>query len=348
MSGTRKCSYIISAPVSTVVHFGGRFDRQLGCNYIGGDISVYDEIYDPDCLSFIEVETIVKTYNYNVGDLIYYKELGKILDEGLRLVSSDHDVLQMVKCHEGEQVVVLYLQSFAVLSSDDELFDIEVDPYHGDNSGASPSSVGAGPSSHGTDSVYENEVVDETIHDTERGKMPMTEEKEHVMMKSKKSKEKAGGSASQPPRLTTKPSYHKAATTRWSASQPLEGMHLSEQAARRASSSQPATGIASRIRARQAERKASQRLRGNVSSGQPAREPIMVDLTIDEASQETRTGVRCAWGNPGARRSQIVSATVASRFKPEENSSRVIVPNIEQALKRIEDKQKKKLPVWRN
>ncbi|KAB1203334.1 hypothetical protein CJ030_MR8G016487 [Morella rubra] len=128
-------------------------------------------------------------------------------------------------------------------------------------------------------------------------------------------------------------------------SQPAE---RSPKAAGRVSSSQLATGIASRIRARQAERRASQRLRGNVSSGQPAREPIMVDLTIDEASQETRTGVRCAWGNPRARGSQIVSATVASRFKPRENSSRVVVPNIEQALKRIKDKQKKKLPVWQN
>ncbi|KAB1206956.1 hypothetical protein CJ030_MR7G008128 [Morella rubra] len=195
------------------VHFRGRFDRQLGCNYVGGDISVYDEPYEPDCLSFIEVETIVKTYGYKVGDLIYYKEPRKSLDEGLKLVTSDHDVLQMVKCHEGEQVVVIYLQSFAdrsgdddnneseadideeaerrrigvndpfwneVLSSDDELFDVDVNPHHGDNSGAGPSSVGAGPSSYGTDSGCDNEVVDDIIRDTERGKMPMTKEEEHT------------------------------------------------------------------------------------------------------------------------------------------------------------------------
>lgn len=134
----------------------------LGCNYVGGDVSVYDEPYDSNCLSFIEVETIVKLYGYNVGDMVYYKEPEKSLNEGLSLISSDHDVLQMVKCHEGEQVIVLYLVSFSanggvddidendadideetkrcrigvndpfwdtVLSSDDELFDVDVDTY---------------------------------------------------------------------------------------------------------------------------------------------------------------------------------------------------------------------------
>ncbi|KAB1209793.1 hypothetical protein CJ030_MR6G010429 [Morella rubra] len=68
----------------------------------------------------------------------------------------------------------------AVLSSDDELFDVDIDLYHGYNSGVGPSSVGVSPSSHGTDSVCKNEVVDETIRDTARGKMPTIEEEEHV------------------------------------------------------------------------------------------------------------------------------------------------------------------------
>lgn len=75
------------------VHLGSRFDKHLGCNYIGEDISVYEEPYDPDYLSFFEVEAIVKPYDYNMGDFIYYKEPEKSLDERLRLVSSDHDVL---------------------------------------------------------------------------------------------------------------------------------------------------------------------------------------------------------------------------------------------------------------
>lgn len=183
----------------------------LGCNYVGGDISVYDEPYDSDCLSFIEVETIVKPYGYNVGDLVYYKEPEKSLNEGLRLISSDHDVLQMVKCHKGEQVIVLYLVSFGanggvsdidendadideeterrgigvndlfwdtVLSSDDELFDVDVDTCQSMYSGAGPSKEGAGPSSECVGLSTENP----TMRDPEKGKKPMVEDEEaHVL-----------------------------------------------------------------------------------------------------------------------------------------------------------------------
>ncbi|KAB1205561.1 hypothetical protein CJ030_MR7G000898 [Morella rubra] len=128
-----------------------------------------------------------------------------------------------------------------------------------------------------------------------------------VWSKKGKGKGKASGTAYQLAGRATKATKgkSKAATVGGSASQPLcnaRGMATeTTKAARRTSSSQPITGIASRIRAHQAERRASERLRGYVGSGQPAREPIMVDLTIEEAAPETRTSIRCAWGNPGAR-----------------------------------------------
>ncbi|KAB1205801.1 Ubiquitin-conjugating enzyme E2 variant 1A [Morella rubra] len=164
-----------------VVHYGGRFSRNFGCSYVGGDVSVYDEAYDVDCLSFFELEDIVKAYGYKPGDLIYYKQPGKTLDDGAVLVSSDHDVLAMVRCHVGEAVVVLYLVSFSeilegelngedvaegveererrrlgmndpfwnkVLSNDDELFDVEVATVRNDDAG--PSSAG-GHTSSGAD-----------------------------------------------------------------------------------------------------------------------------------------------------------------------------------------------------
>jgi hypothetical protein len=34
------------------VHYGGWFDRRHKCTYVGGDIWLYDETYDLDCLSF--------------------------------------------------------------------------------------------------------------------------------------------------------------------------------------------------------------------------------------------------------------------------------------------------------
>ncbi|KAB1210039.1 hypothetical protein CJ030_MR6G019429 [Morella rubra] len=66
------------------------------------------------------MEVIVRPYGYNNGDLLYYKEPGKSLDEGPKLVSSDHDVLQMVSCYQAEQVVVLYLVSFVGNGGDEE------------------------------------------------------------------------------------------------------------------------------------------------------------------------------------------------------------------------------------
>ncbi|KAB1209378.1 hypothetical protein CJ030_MR6G016519 [Morella rubra] len=163
------------------VHYGGRFCRNFGCSYVGGDVSVYDEPYNPDCFSFFELEDIVKAYGYKPSDLIYYKQPEKTLDDGVVLVSSDHDVLAMVRCHVGEAVVVLYLVSFSeipegelngenvvegveerercrlgmndpfwnqVLSSDDELFDVEVATVRNDS--ARPSSAG-GHTSSGAD-----------------------------------------------------------------------------------------------------------------------------------------------------------------------------------------------------
>lgn len=95
-----------------------------------------------------------------LGDLIYYKLPGKSLEDGLILIFFYHNMLEMVSCHEGEHVVVLYVFSFAattggdgggqsdkeideeeehwclgvndpfwdeVISIDEELFDVEVD-----------------------------------------------------------------------------------------------------------------------------------------------------------------------------------------------------------------------------
>jgi hypothetical protein len=77
------------------VHHGGRFNKEHGVTYVGGDVAHYPNPYERDKISFIEVEGVVKTYRYGPGDLIYYNILTKSLDKGLRLVSSDHDV-----CHK--------------------------------------------------------------------------------------------------------------------------------------------------------------------------------------------------------------------------------------------------------
>ncbi|KAB1203820.1 hypothetical protein CJ030_MR8G005086 [Morella rubra] len=166
------------------VHYSGRFSRQFGCTYVGGDVDVYDEPYDLDCLSFFELEAIVKPFGYKAGDLVYYKQPTKNLDERLQLVSSDHDVLEMVKCHEGQSVIVLGkgVTSLGlndpfwdqVLNSDEEFFDVGVD--HTNIHGIGSSSVGG----HTSSGIEGGDGRDDEGHrDGMRGKAPMREADEH-------------------------------------------------------------------------------------------------------------------------------------------------------------------------
>jgi len=109
------------------VHHGGRFNRENGVAYVGGDVTNYPDLYDKDELSFFEVETVVKCYGYSPGDLIYYRIPNKSLDEGLRLLSSDHDVIEMVGHHIGHGVAELYVVGFI-------LYDVPVDLPGGEES----------------------------------------------------------------------------------------------------------------------------------------------------------------------------------------------------------------------
>jgi hypothetical protein len=52
--------------------------------------------------------------------LIYYNLPTKSINEGLRLISSDHDVIQMVEHHREHGIVELYLVAFGVV-------DVEVE-----------------------------------------------------------------------------------------------------------------------------------------------------------------------------------------------------------------------------
>jgi hypothetical protein len=91
----------------------GKINRRFMCTYVKGEVDVYKEKYDVDKLSFFEVERIVKTYGYKPGDLVYYLVPGSSLQSGLKLISSDHDVVEMVDVHQDVPVVELYLVSFA-------------------------------------------------------------------------------------------------------------------------------------------------------------------------------------------------------------------------------------------
>jgi hypothetical protein len=118
---------MVGEEVIFTVHYGGRFNRKHACTYVGGKIGVYDDTYDLDYLSFIKIETIVKKFGYQPGDLIYYLQPSKSLDDGLVLLTCDADVLRMTKVITGTPVVVLYIVAFGHgdEEEEDEVNDVD-------------------------------------------------------------------------------------------------------------------------------------------------------------------------------------------------------------------------------
>jgi hypothetical protein len=165
-----------SSELVVEVHYGGRFDRRFGCVYVGGEVEVHHEKVDLDKLSYFEIEGICKKYGYRPGDLMYFKDPGKSLVDGLYLITSDHDVLSLSACHTGRVILELYIVSFGnerggeedsedddeygrrvnfddpwwadKLSEDEDLFDVDV------GAGAGPSNVQ--PDNHRVESSEES------------------------------------------------------------------------------------------------------------------------------------------------------------------------------------------------
>jgi len=88
----------------------------------GGDVDVFKEVIAEDKMSYSVVENIAKTYGYKSGDLMYYLLPGSTIRNGLTLITSNHDVIEMVKLHQGLPIVELYIVSF-----DEPLPDSEYD-----------------------------------------------------------------------------------------------------------------------------------------------------------------------------------------------------------------------------
>jgi hypothetical protein len=94
------------------VHYGGRFDRTVGCQYMGGEVVVHTESVDSDELSHFELEAICRPYGYKLKDLIFFLDPGESLANGLHLITSDHNVLFMVEQHKTHNIIHLYIVSF--------------------------------------------------------------------------------------------------------------------------------------------------------------------------------------------------------------------------------------------
>ncbi|KAB1215502.1 hypothetical protein CJ030_MR4G002285 [Morella rubra] len=108
------------------VHYGGKFDRSnSGCVYVDGKMAMHPNPYDCDCLSYIEVEAIVKEYKYKHGDLFFYLESEKTLSDGLRIILGDPDILQMVAAHGGNEIIVIYIVGFEVVPIFNRVDDVD-------------------------------------------------------------------------------------------------------------------------------------------------------------------------------------------------------------------------------
>ncbi|XP_059461824.1 uncharacterized protein LOC132190802 [Corylus avellana] len=114
------------------VHYSGKINRGFTYTNVGGDINVNDETYDEDKLSFFEIEGIVKKYGYKSGDLVYYLEPGCTFQGGLKLISSNHNVLEMVAAHKGVPVIELYLISFDKPAVNDDEYEDDNDDDDGE------------------------------------------------------------------------------------------------------------------------------------------------------------------------------------------------------------------------
>ena len=111
------------------VHYWGKFDRKYNCIYTGEKIELVNDNYELGRLSFIELETMLNPFGYQQGDMIYYLQPDKSLDDGLVLLMSNDSVVGMAeylqRCKYDIPIVALYIVSYH--ASDEQVSACEVD-----------------------------------------------------------------------------------------------------------------------------------------------------------------------------------------------------------------------------
>jgi len=95
---------------AVMFHHMGRFERNRGLKYVGGEINVFKGI-DPDFLSFFEALGILKEFKY-AGDVkLWWKGSKQKLLNNLRLLSDDKEALALAKYAEDRnEEVDIYVQ----------------------------------------------------------------------------------------------------------------------------------------------------------------------------------------------------------------------------------------------
>ena len=93
------------------VHYGGTFLWNPSLEYFGGKVEI---VYrDPDRLSYFEIQGICKELGIDEPCRVHYLGLGGNLEQDLRLIQNDQDVVPMCMPNEGgsRDTIILYVES---------------------------------------------------------------------------------------------------------------------------------------------------------------------------------------------------------------------------------------------
>ena len=93
------------------IHSGGQFERNPELVYLGGKVSTYCKV-DYDRLSYFEIQDMVAEYGSPSTSLVYYLIPGGNLEQGLRLITGDDEVLYMCELHVAWPIdrITLYVE----------------------------------------------------------------------------------------------------------------------------------------------------------------------------------------------------------------------------------------------
>jgi hypothetical protein len=93
------------------IHSSGQFERNPEVVYLGGKVSTYCKV-DPDRLSYFEIQDMVAECGSPSTSLVYYLILGGNLEQGLRLITGDDEVLYMCELHVAWPIdrITLYVE----------------------------------------------------------------------------------------------------------------------------------------------------------------------------------------------------------------------------------------------
>ncbi|GKC87320.1 hypothetical protein Tco_1147969 [Tanacetum coccineum] len=112
------------------INHGGKFTTPPKIQYKGRKVNWVDTI-DSDVFSVVEVNTMMKELGYEKPSFdYYYKEPKTDLDHRLKKLSSDQDVLQILKYVEKYKVIDLYVDHSVTketLNVDESLLVNELD-----------------------------------------------------------------------------------------------------------------------------------------------------------------------------------------------------------------------------